>query len=38
MNMYTVASLALENRKGMHDLTNDEIRKQLIDDGQILEF
>jgi len=34
----TVASLALENRKSIHDLTYDEIRKQLIDDGQILEF
>jgi hypothetical protein len=34
----SVASLALEKRKGIHDLTYDEIRKQLIDDGQILEF
>ncbi|KPK80285.1 MAG: xanthan lyase [Bacteroides sp. SM23_62_1] len=34
----SVASLALEKRKCIHDLTCDEIRKQLIDDGQILEF
>ena len=38
MNTYIVASLALETRKGMHDITYDEIRKQLIGDGQIPEF
>lgn len=34
----TVASLAVINRKNIHDLTYDEIKKQLIDEGQILEF
>ena len=34
----TVASLALKNRKDIYDLTYDEIKKQLINDGQILEF
>jgi hypothetical protein len=34
----TVASLALKNRKNIHDLTYDEIKKQLIADGQILEY
>jgi hypothetical protein len=34
----TVASLALKNRKNIHDLTYDEIKKQLIVDGQILEY
>jgi hypothetical protein len=34
----TVASLALKNRKNIHDLTYDEIKKQLIRDGQILEY
>jgi len=33
----TVASLALKNRKNIHDLTYNEIKTQLIDDGQILE-
>lgn len=32
----TVASLALKNGKDIHDLTYDEIKKQLIADGQIL--
>jgi hypothetical protein len=34
----TVASLALKDRKNIHDLTYDEIKKQLIRDGQILEY
>jgi hypothetical protein len=34
----TVASLALKNRKNIHDLTYDEIKKQLIADGQILVY
>ncbi len=34
----TVASLALKNKKEIHDLTYDEIRTQLISDGQILEY
>jgi hypothetical protein len=34
----TVASLALKNKKDVHDLTYAEIRKQLVADGQILEF
>ena len=34
----TVASLALKNKKSIHDLTYDEIREQLISDGQIMEF
>jgi hypothetical protein len=34
----TIASLALKNRKNIHDLVYEEIKKQLIEDGQILEF
>jgi hypothetical protein len=34
----TVASLALKNKKNIHDLTYDEIRAQLIKDGQILKY
>lgn len=34
----TVASMAIENRKGIHELTYDEISKRLLADGQILEF
>ena len=34
----TVASLALKSKKNIHDLTYDEIKKQLISDGQILEY
>jgi hypothetical protein len=34
----TVASMALIKRKNIHDLTYDEIKKQLLADGQILEF
>ena len=34
----TVASMSLKNRKGIHDLTYEDIRKQLIIDGQILEY
>lgn len=34
----TVASLALKNKKDIHDLTYDEIRTQLISDGQILKY
>jgi hypothetical protein len=34
----TVASLAIRSKKNLHHLTYDEIKKQLIADGQILEF
>jgi len=34
----TVASLALKNKKDIHDLSYDELREQLINDRQILEF
>jgi hypothetical protein len=34
----TVASLALKNKKDIHDLTYDEIKTQLVSDGQILEY
>lgn len=34
----TVASLAIRSKKKLHHLTYDEIKKQLIADGQILEF
>jgi hypothetical protein len=34
----TVASLALKNRRDIHDLTYNEINAQLISDGQILEY
>jgi hypothetical protein len=34
----TVASLALKNKKNIHDLTYEEIKTQLIADGQILEY
>jgi hypothetical protein len=34
----TVASLALKNRKDIHDLTYDEIKMQLIAEDQILEY
>jgi hypothetical protein len=34
----TIASLALKNHKNIHDLTYDEIKKQLISDGQVLEY
>lgn len=34
----TVAVLAIKNRKNIHDLTYDEIKVQLINDGQILEY
>jgi hypothetical protein len=34
----TIASLALKNKKSIHDLTYDEIKEQLISDGQILEY
>ncbi|MBW6500516.1 MAG: FAD-dependent oxidoreductase [Bacteroidales bacterium] len=34
----TVASMALDGRKSMYDLTYEEIREQLIADGQILEY
>lgn len=33
-----VASLALKNKKNIHEITYDEIKTQLIADGQILEF
>jgi hypothetical protein len=34
----TIASLAIRNGLGVHDLTFEEIRKQLNADGQILEY
>jgi hypothetical protein len=34
----TVASLAIKSRKNIHDLTYDEIKNQLIAEGQILEY
>jgi hypothetical protein len=34
----TVASLALKNKKNIHEITYDEIKTQLIANGQILEF
>ena len=34
----TIASLALKNNKDIHDLTYNEISKQLNADGQILEY
>jgi hypothetical protein len=34
----TIASLAVGNNKMVHDLTYDVIRKQLVADGQILEY
>jgi hypothetical protein len=34
----TVASLAIKGNMNIHDLTYDEIKKQLIADGQILEY
>lgn len=34
----TVAALALEIRKSIHDLSYEEIRAKLINDGQILEY
>lgn len=34
----TVASMALNGRKSMYDLTYEEIRERLIADGQILEY
>ena len=34
----TVASLALKNKKNIHDITYDEIKSRLVSDGQILEY
>ncbi|NSW93938.1 MAG: FAD-dependent oxidoreductase [Bacteroidales bacterium] len=34
----TVASMAVDKRKDIHDLKYEEIRQKLIDDGQILEY
>jgi len=34
----TIASMAIESKKGIHDLTYDELRRKLIEDGQILEY
>jgi hypothetical protein len=34
----TVASLAIKGNMNIHDLTYDEIKKQLIADGQIIEY
>jgi len=33
----TMASMALEKRTGLHQLTYDEVRSQLLKGGQILE-
>jgi hypothetical protein len=33
----TIASMAIEKKKKIHDLTYDEIRARLLKDGQILE-
>jgi len=34
----TVASMALNKKKSIYDLTYEEIRVKLLADGQILEF
>ena len=34
----TVASLAIEKRKSVYDLTYEQIRERLLSDGQILEY
>ncbi len=34
----TVASLALENRKSIYDLSYEEIKNKLLTDGQVLEY
>lgn len=34
----TVASMAVDKRKNIHDLKYEEIRQKLVDDGQILEY
>jgi len=34
----TIASMAIESKKGIHDLIYDELRRKLIEDGQILEY
>lgn len=34
----TVASLAVKSGRSIHDLTYEEVRKQLLADGQILEY
>jgi hypothetical protein len=34
----TIAALSLDKRKTIHDLTYEEVRKQLESDGQILDF
>ncbi len=33
----TIASLALKSGKNIHEVTYDEIKKQLVADGQVLE-
>ncbi|MBK9388750.1 MAG: FAD-dependent oxidoreductase [Bacteroidetes bacterium] len=34
----TVAAMALEKKKAIHDLTYEEIREKLLADGQVLEY
>jgi len=34
----TVAAMALDKNKAIHDLSYDEIRKRLLSDGQVLEY
>ena len=34
----TVAAMSLEKKIAVHDLTYEEIRKRLLDDGQVLEY
>jgi len=34
----TVAAMALDKRKSIHELTYKEIRKKLLADGQVLEY
>ena len=34
----TVAAMALEKKKSIHELTYEEIRKKLLADGQVLEY
>jgi hypothetical protein len=34
----TIAAMAIEKNTGIHDLSYDEIRTKLVDDGQVLEY
>jgi hypothetical protein len=34
----TIASMALNNKKSIHEITYPEIREKLLADGQILEY